>query len=62
MWKVAGIYYFIVAQNMFQVVDMHYFDKPEDCFIQAMSIMKDKEDPRNMACVPIYKEPKGQDA
>jgi hypothetical protein len=38
---------------------MHTFDKPEECFLQAMSIMKDKEDPRNMACIPLHKEPKG---
>jgi hypothetical protein len=61
MWKIAGIYYLIVAQNMFQVVDMHYFETPQECFMQAMSIMEDNQDPRNMACVPIYKEPEGQD-
>jgi hypothetical protein len=59
MWKVVGIYYILVATNTFQVIDMHTFDKPEECFLQAMSIMKDKEDPRNMACIPLHKEPKG---
>lgn len=59
MWKILGAYYILVAPNMFQVVEIKFFEKPQDCFAEAMKVMKDENDPRNMACIPTFH--KGKD-
>jgi hypothetical protein len=54
MWKIIGFYYLVLAPNHFKVIGMEYFETPQDCFLQAMTIMKNEEDPRNMACLPRF--------
>jgi hypothetical protein len=61
MWTVYGILTLAIQPGMLQIVDRIEFDNPQDCFIEAMIIMQDANDPRGMACVPIPIE-KGEDA
>ena len=56
MWTVVGIITLAVQPGLLQVVGREEFENPQDCFEKAMMLMKDADDPRGMACVPIPPE------
>ena len=55
MWTVFGVIYLVITPNLLQVVSSQEYKNPQDCLADAMVIMKDKEQPYHMACVPAYK-------
>lgn len=56
MWKIIGFYYVFIGPNIYQVLGIEKFEKPQDCFAKAMQVMRDESEPRNMACVPTFTE------
>lgn len=63
MWTVYGIITIAIQPGVLQIIDRQEFKNPQDCFKEAMVLMKDAEDPRGMACVPIPNDKKaGVDA
>lgn len=53
MWSVFGIITIALQPGILQIVDRKEFKNPQDCFKEAMVLMKDDEDPRGMACIPV---------
>ena len=53
MWTVYGIITIAVQPGILQIIERKEFEKPQDCFKEAMVLMQDTEDPRGMSCVPI---------
>ena len=56
MWITLGILYIFTSPGVMQLVGSQEFEKPEDCFRAAFSVMADQENPAHMACMPIIKE------
>lgn len=56
MWVVYGILTLALQPGVLQVVERIEYDNPQDCFKKAMVVMQDADDPRGMACVPIFIE------
>jgi len=38
---------------MLQITGTKEYTNPQDCFADAMAVMADKNNPNNMACIPI---------
>jgi len=38
---------------MMQITGTKKYTSPQDCFADAMAVMADKNNPNNMACIPI---------
>ena len=56
MWVTIGFYYVFVGQGLMQVLGYDEYEKPEDCFKAALTVMMDQDDRRHMACVPLLKD------
>ena len=56
MWKIVGILYVMIGPNVTQIVGTKQYTNPQECFQEAMAVMADKDNPANMACVPIKTE------
>lgn len=56
MWAVVGILYIVIGPTMLQITGTKEYNDPQQCFADAMAVMADKENPNNMACVPVYRE------
>ena len=53
MWNVVGILYIIIGPTVVQITGTKKFTSPQECFAEAMTVMANKDNPNNMACVPI---------
>ena len=53
MWSVVGILYIVIGPTMMQITGTKKYTSPQDCFADAMAVMADKNNPNNMACIPI---------
>jgi len=53
MWSIVGILYIVIGPTMLQITGTKEYTNPQDCFAEAMAVMADKENPNNMACIPI---------
>jgi len=56
MWTVVGILYIVIGPTMMQITGTKKYTSPQDCFADAMAVMADKNNPNNMACIPIQTE------
>jgi hypothetical protein len=56
MWITLGILYVFTSPGVMQLVGSQEFEKPEDCFKTAVSVMADKKTPVHMACMPVIKD------
>ena len=53
MWTIYGIITIALQPGMLQIIEQKKYEKPQDCFADAMVMMQDEEDPRGMSCIPI---------
>jgi len=56
MWTIVGILYIVIGPTMMQITGTKKYTDPQQCFTEAMAVMSDKNNPNNMACVPIKTE------
>jgi hypothetical protein len=48
--------YVFISPGVMQLVGTQEFERPEDCFKQAVTVMADKTTQVHMACMPIIKD------
>ena len=55
MWITLGFTYIFIEQGIMQLTGTKEYEKPEDCFREAVAVMADENYQVHMACVPIIK-------